>query len=270
MKTKLFLFAAIALVVIFLVQAQTSKTYDKTITVIIKDFSEACGEDAGDAVFCLTDESGNPITERYSCSYENNTWKVGPSDLITKDWVLNPKYKGKKATLYCTKNSGGSGWLVEKVQFDVDSAMGNTKSGVEDDLAKYAGFYQFMKYRISVNRFPLNSVVHTHTGDKYLPLDKKFIGQYFMSMEYVNYFDTTKVAAFAGGFIAPPTGNLIQSVGADGSITIKNYDNYGSDASTQVMDFSVNPNAGVCGKFVPGADGHYNLVVNNATYVWSK
>jgi len=121
MKNYFFLSPLAVLVLLWLtassVQAQDTVTYDTTVSVVIKDFSEDCGEDAGDAIFCLTDTAGNVITERYSCRYDNLTWRVQPQDLIGENWVLNPKYKGRKAILQCTKHPGGAGWIVEKVEF---------------------------------------------------------------------------------------------------------------------------------------------------------
>jgi hypothetical protein len=108
--------------------------FDKTITVIIKDFSEACGDDPGDAIFCLTDENGGKITERYSCNMTSNVWEVEPQDLITDKWLINPKYKGKKAVLYCMKYPGGSDWIVKKVEFG-DIAL-NATSGEHDVKAE--------------------------------------------------------------------------------------------------------------------------------------
>lgn len=109
-----------------------AQTYDKTITVFVRDFSEECGQDPGDAAFCLTDEVGYPVKERYTCLYNNNSWKVEPQDLITKDWVINPKYKGQKATLYCSKSAGGAGWVVQKAEFvGVPSAPDNSSNMTE-------------------------------------------------------------------------------------------------------------------------------------------
>lgn len=116
-----------------------AQTYiEKTISVTIVDFSEACGEDPGDAIFCLTDEKGSKITERYSCNMESNVWLVEPKDLITSDWVLNAKYKGKKATLYCSKTAGGAGWIVKKVEFgDASSAPKNQTASVANNQAQF-------------------------------------------------------------------------------------------------------------------------------------
>lgn len=129
---------------IFLCAQNSSETYDKTISVIIKDFSEACGEDAGDAIFCLTDERGVKMTERYSCIMDANVWQVEPKDLITNEWVLNPKYKGKKATLYCMKHSGGAGWVVKKVSFDNSTASSNSNNPIKkensiSEIKKFTG-----------------------------------------------------------------------------------------------------------------------------------
>ena len=114
---KIFLFSICFL---FVANIFAQGPYDKVITVTIKDFSEACGEDPGDAVFCLLDEKGNAITERYSCFLDANLWIVEPKDLITENWVINPIYKGKKAMLYCVKHPGGAGWMVQKVEFNLD------------------------------------------------------------------------------------------------------------------------------------------------------
>jgi hypothetical protein len=125
-----------------------------------------------------------------------------------------------------------------------------------------------MKYGFSINRFPQNSKVHTEIGDKYPSLDKRFIGQYFMVENKLSY-DTSIVAGFAGGYIAPPVGNILVSVAEDGTITIQNYDNYGTNANTALMNFNLSGTT-TYGKFIPRADGHYDLVVNNATYTWTK
>lgn len=110
MKTKTIL---TLIVVMFLTMGQAQN--EKTISAVIKDFGESCGQDPGDAIFCLTDEKGQPIKERYTCNMTDGAWKVEPNDLITSEWVLNPMYKGKTAKLYC--KPGGGGWFVEKVEF---------------------------------------------------------------------------------------------------------------------------------------------------------
>ena len=52
---------------------------EKTISAVIKDFGESCGQDPGDAIFCLTDEKGQPIKERYTCNMTDGAWKVEPN-----------------------------------------------------------------------------------------------------------------------------------------------------------------------------------------------
>lgn len=98
---------------------------EKTITAVLKDFGEACGQDPGDAIFCLTDEKGKVITERYTCNMTDGEWKVEPKDLITSEWTLNPKYKGKSVKLICVQ--GGGGWFVSKVEFTNSSNPSNNQ-----------------------------------------------------------------------------------------------------------------------------------------------
>lgn len=265
---KVITFLILALALTFNSQCQTK--YDKTITVIINDFSESCGEDPGDAAFCLVDEKGSKITERYTCNYENETWQVEPKDLITKDWLLNSKYKGKKATLYCVKSAGGSGWQVQKVEIVDASIVAAKQSDLGDvGLEKYAGFYMFnnsKKFCFSIGKFPENTKIKTEVGSIYLPLDKKFIGKYFLVSDFFSW-ETSKVTSFAGGYIAPMTGNIILGIDKDGVITIQNYDNYGKKGD--VMDLNISK-PGIYGRFIPRSDGHYDLLVNNAKYIWTK
>lgn len=130
------------LLLFFVLSINAQTNYDKTISVTIVEFSEACGEDPGDAIFCLTDEKGGKITERFSCEMDNQVWQVEPKDLITSEWVLNKKYKGKKATLYCVKSAGGAGWVVKKVEFgDASSAPKNQNASVANNQAQsFTGF----------------------------------------------------------------------------------------------------------------------------------
>jgi hypothetical protein len=129
---KKFVLLLLGLITFVIINAQTTKTF----TVIVKDFSEECGQDSGDAIFCLTDENGSAIKERYSCLFSNGEWQVTPQDLITKDWVLNPKYKGKKATLYCSEGSGGAGWTVQKAEFAGISSTSNNSITTADNEPK--------------------------------------------------------------------------------------------------------------------------------------
>jgi hypothetical protein len=139
---------------------------------------------------------------------------------------------------------------------------------LDTNLDKYLGLYVFGNNfgSYSIGKFPENSKVHTQTGDKYPPLDKKFIGKYFLSKDKFSY-ETIKVTEFAGGYIAPPEGDIIIGVAADGSITIQHYNNYGK--AGDVMDFNVQETQ-VYGKFIKRSDGKYDLSLNNALYVWTK
>ena len=134
MKTKFL----IPILLFFFINSVAQNNYDKVITVIVKDFSEACSQNPGDgdAVFCLTDEQGNKLTERYGCSMTANVWEVEPKDLITENWILDSKYKNKKAVLYCIKQKGLSGWIVRKVEFLDKGGAGNTLANNIDNPLK--------------------------------------------------------------------------------------------------------------------------------------
>ena len=265
--------ALLALLITFAVNAQTK--YDKTITVIVQDFSEKCGQDPGDAIFCLTDEKGVKIPERYSCIYDNQTWQVEPKDLITKEWILNAKYKGKKAVLFCMKSSGGAGWVVSKVEFSdvpkVESInQSSTSTEQTNDLDKYLGLYlstKDSKYCISIGRFPTNTMVWTETG-KYIPLDKKFIGKYFMSSVRAEY-ETSKVASYAGGYVAPRKGSIILGIDKDGTIHTHSFYYYNNVGGFAVPNIG-GTTPGTEGKFVPGTNDHQDIMPNPANlFIWN-
>jgi hypothetical protein len=134
-------------------------------------------------------------------------------------------------------------------------------------LDKYAGLYVFMKSKYSVGKFPNNSRVHTETGDKYPALSPKFIGKYFLAKDGLSY-ETTKVQSYAGGFVAPPIGNIILGVDkASGEINIQNYNNYGK--SGDIIEFGLG-GTGTYGKFILRDDGKYDLQVDGARHVWTK
>jgi hypothetical protein len=238
--------------------------FDKTITVIIKDFSEACGEDAGDAVFCLTDEKGGKITERYSCNYDNETWRVEPKDLITKDWILNAKYKGKKATLYCKKSSGGAGWVVEKVEIVNGESV--SSQNLDKDFSKYSGCYKFLNEYISIGKFPVATRIFTN--NKYVPLSKEILEKYYMTNGY-SCLDTNFRQAGAEGFAVPKNkgqqnGDILIGVEKGGVIHNQNYNFYDGKFNLVPLNSDDKPNAG---KFILREDGKYNLLINNALYV---
>jgi hypothetical protein len=149
------------------------------------------------------------------------------------------------------------------------NSLKNETEELDTALDKYVGLYQFMKYKFSVGQFPENSMVHTDAGGngKYLPLDKKHIGKYFLVEDGASY-DTKRFTDFVGGYIAPTEGNILLGVDKDGTINIQNFNNFGKiDGAT--MDFNLSPK-GKYGRFVLRSDGKYNLVVNNATYEWRK
>lgn len=140
-------------------------------------------------------------------------------------------------------------------------------SSLDTAMEKYAGLYVYLNhYYYSVGKFPGNSKVHTQTGDKYLALDQKFIGKYFF-VEDRFVWDTKKTTDYAGGYVAPGVGNLLLGVDGDGTIHIQNYDNYSK--ATEPLEFNLGGTT-TYGKFVPRADGHYDLKVNNALYTWTK
>lgn len=138
----------------------------------------------------------------------------------------------------------------------------------------YIGLYKFMNNYYSVGKFPENTRVHTKTGDKYRPLDKQFYGQYFLVKDnkVLNrpfFYRTDLTTTIAGGYQAAETGNIIIGIAEDNVILIQNYDNYGSNATTDTLTFNLG-GSGDFGKFVPRADGKYNLSVNNAIYEWTQ
>ncbi|MFL5762938.1 MAG: hypothetical protein ACJ77K_03280 [Bacteroidia bacterium] len=144
------------------------------------------------------------------------------------------------------------------------SNVTETSTELDTNLDKYLGLYVFGNNfgSYSIGKFPENTKVKSAVGSNYMPIDKKFIGKYFLVNDKFSY-ETTKVAEYAGGYIAPQTGEIIVGVAQDGSITIQHYDNYGKTGA--IMDFNVGE-AQVYGKFISRADGKYNLSLNNAIY----
>lgn len=138
----------------------------------------------------------------------------------------------------------------------------------------YVGLYKFMNYYYSVGKFPENTRVHTKTGDKYLPLDKQFYGKYFLVKDnkVINrpfFCRTDLTTQVAGGYQASETGNIIIGIAEDNVILIQNYDNFGTNGTMDTLTFNLG-GSGDFGKFVPRADGKYNLSVNNAIYEWTE
>lgn len=268
----------LAFIVTISINAQTK--YDKTITVIIKDFSEACGEEPGDAAFCLTDEQGAKITERYSCNMTAGLWQVEPKDLITEKWELATKYKGKKATIYCAKHPGGAGWVVKKVEFGVSSASvpsSQPDTGLDTDLDKYIGCYKFLNSTYSISKFPTNSLVPLKGGC--VPLDKNLIGKYFL-VKNAGLFcsDTTKVDAFKckdmKGFIMPTDYTGGTSFSANILVGVEKKGGRIHNQNYTIGDKLFLGEAGASGfnyelstKFILRADGKYDLYTEGATFI---
>ena len=116
------------LILTLAINAQTDK-YDKILTATIKDFNMSLGE------FELLDENGVFIKETFTPAYG----KMEPKDLIDDVGTeLNPKYKGKKGKIYCTKK--GNGWEIQKVDFNVSTTAqkndGANKSTTNNSTSK--------------------------------------------------------------------------------------------------------------------------------------
>lgn len=147
---------------------------------------------------------------------------------------------------------------------------------MDTDFDKYVGQYSaFSKVQYSLNKFPMNSVVHTQTGDKYLPLDKRFIGKYFLVEDFGTTYDTNNIKEanpkynFPGGYMAPEKGMLL--VGVDkttGALKFQNFDNNGKTGD--VMDYNLAEGVDTWGKFVPRNDGKFDLSASNTQYTWTK
>ena len=170
----------------------------------------------------------------------------------------------------CKKHSGGAGWTVYKVEFNDTKTVAKIEpSGILSGLDKYIGIYSFLSNKYVLNKFPVNSVVHTLSGDKYLPLDKKYIGKYFLVEDFGFYRDTTKIVNYAHGFIAPQQGVIIAAVDEKtGAVSIQNFNSFGKTTGP-TMDYNNdvgNPN---WAKFTQRPDGHYDLIFNNAKWTWS-
>jgi hypothetical protein len=129
-------------------------------------------------------------------------------------------------------------------------------------MEKYSGLYVYLNhYYYSVGKFPGNTKVHPTDTPKYFPLEEKFVGDYFI-VEDRFVWETSKV-----DYVAAPRGNLMLGVGQDGTIHIQNYLSFTKPDGTMDMGLG---GTGTYGKFVPRADGHYDLKVNNALYTWTK
>jgi hypothetical protein len=167
-----------------------------------------------------------------------------------------------------SSNANSSGPSVVAIENDTALTVDSSSFDI------YVGLYKFMNYYYSVGKFPENTRVHTKTGDKYCPLDKQFYGRYFLVKDnkVINrpfFCRTDLTTSGAGGYQAAETGNIIIGIAEDNVILIQNYDNYGSNAATDTLTFNLG-GTGDYGKFVPRADGKYNLSVNNAIYEWTE
>ena len=167
---------------------------------------------------------------------------------------------------FCVQNKNNE----NQEQSNIALVKNETPQNLDTDLDKYLGMYEFGNHFgfYSVGKFPINSKVHTEHGDKYPALDQKFIGKYFIVSNSVD-FQTSKVADFAGGYIAPPVGDIITGISKDGDIFIQNYNNYGKTGDSPMV-FNVVGEPHAYGKFIKRADGHYNLSINNALYELKK
>jgi hypothetical protein len=135
---------------------------------------------------------------------------------------------------------------------------------LDTDLDKYLGLYGTA---FSIGKFPENSVVHFDTaGGPYFPINKKFVGKYFIVNDRFSY-ETTKVASFAGGYIAPRSGSII--VGVEKVTGIIHVQSYYESKKTH-GDLVVG-DATTDGKFILGPDGKYTLKYSNASiFTWTK
>lgn len=154
-----------------------------------------------------------------------------------------------------------------------DAKGNNSVEELDTAFDKYLGLYKYNNSYFSVGKFPANTRIKTSVGSKFLPIPKKFVGQYFLVEDnaVINrpfYCHTDKATDYAGGFLAPETGNILIGVQGDGTIMIQNYNNYGSkDGDTLNLKLG---GTGPYGKFVPRSDGKYNISVNNVIYEWTQ
>ncbi len=143
----------------------------------------------------------------------------------------------------------------------------STAVNLDTAMDKFVGLYVYLNhYYYSVGKFPGNTKMHPTDTTKYFPLEEKFIGDYFI-VEDRFVWETKKTTDYAGGYIAAPRGNLMLGVESDGTIHIQNYLSFTKPDGTLDMGLG---GTTTYGKFVPREDGHYDLKVNNALYIWTK
>lgn len=171
-----------------------------------------------------------------------------------------------------------------QTQIGNENNLQNSTEQLDTSLSKYCGYYALMlpngnyKKTIVISRFPANTKIHTTKGDKYVALDAKYIGKYFLAYDNSSFlYETNKVTSYAGGYVAPADGFFITGVNG-GSELITNWFRSGPEGiSTEYLQ--PNPNKELYpgwgqtmkyGKFEKRADGHYDYIYNNTKYTWLR
>lgn len=136
-----------------------------------------------------------------------------------------------------------------------------TTKELDTNIDKYIGYYHLgNRYdSFTIGKFTTDLKAHATGSDKYYSLDNSLIGKYYI----VNLYRNVAVSGIAN------TGNILLGVEPDGTIHIQNY-SYSDRSEGNSMDLKLSASTRAYGKFVPGTDGKYNLVVNNATYQYSN
>ncbi|MCD6018793.1 MAG: hypothetical protein K0S53_1914 [Bacteroidetes bacterium] len=256
------------LAVTFLFGGNTVFSQSRVFNGTIEDYT--CGDDR--CSFGIKKADGSFYEENITLTYDaagKPKLSGEAQDIVIKlgeNETLNPKYKGVKVSVACTGKNKIFYVTNIELKGPVQSATTVAAKTNDNSWEKYEGLYVFMNARYySVGKFPENTVIHTQTGDKYFKLDKEHIGKYFLIDDKIAY-KTGDVKTFAGGYIGAPVGNIITSIGVDGAITIQNYNNYGTKDGVFGIKLD---GKGVNGKFEKRADGKYDLIINNARYVWT-
>lgn len=243
---------------------------NKTFTGTIEDYT--CGDDR--CSFGIKKVDGNFYDENITLEYDA-TGKPKLSgtvqDIVVKNGEneeLNPKYKGAEAVINCVLKNKIYYVTSVEVKNQAQTNASTTATSEANDWSKYEGLYAFNKNYafVSIGKFPENTVIKTNQDSKYYGLPKEHVGKYFM-VEMTGYYKTKEVAPYANGYIGPNVGNFITAIAADGTITIQNYDNYGTNKDK--MGTINLGGTGEYGKFEKRADGKYDLIINKTRYVWT-
>lgn len=251
--------------------AMTACGQNKTFTGTLENY--ICGDDR--CSFGIKKSDGNFYDENITLEYDatgNPKLSGNVKDIVVKKGEyeeLNPKYIGTEATITCTlKNKI---YYVTSIELKNPNQTNTTNINAvtQTDWSIYEGQYVFNKNYdyYSIGKFPENTVIQTQYDGKVYNLPKEHVGKYFM-VQKNGYYKTNEINPNVNAYIGPNVGNFILNIGGDGTITIQNYDNYGTNKDKLGL---INLGGTLTyGKFEKRADGHYDLIVNNARYVWTK